>query len=178
MSSVTSSKFLSLVLRHQPQLIGITLDDSGWVDVDELLAACAAHGKSLTRAQLDELVASSDKQRFALSEDGTQIRANQGHSVKVDLDLPPAVPPEILLHGTFAGAIEAIKDQGLLKGSRHHVHLSVDATTAKKVGGRRGVPIILTVAAGAMHRDGHVFYVTANNVWLVDAVPAKYLTFP
>jgi putative RNA 2'-phosphotransferase len=178
MSATTSSKFLSLVLRHQPQLIGITLDAAGWVAVDALLAACAAHGKPLSRAQLDALVRDSDKQRFALSADGAQIRANQGHSVAVELDLPPSVPPAMLLHGTFPGVLDAIRAEGLRKGSRHHVHLSADLTTATKVGGRRGAPIILTVRAGEMHAAGYVFYVTANQVWLVDHVPARFLVFP
>ena len=178
MSAITSSKFLSLVLRHQPQLIGITLDPAGWVSVETLLAACAKHDKPLTRAQLDELVRSSDKQRFALSPDGSQIRANQGHSVSVDLQLPPAVPPETLIHGTFPGAIASIRETGLDKGSRHHVHLSIDAATATKVGGRRGKPVLLTVQSGAMHADGFVFYRSENGVWLVDAVPVKYIVFP
>lgn len=177
MSATTSSKFLSLVLRHQPALIGITLDDAGWTDVEALLRACAKHGKPLTRAQLEGLVAGSDKQRFALSDDGTRIRANQGHSVEVDLALPPAVPPAKLFHGTHPGVLDAIRTGGLIKGERHHVHLSVDVATAQKVGGRRGKPVILTVDSGAMHAAGHVFYVSANGVWLVDAVPAAFIAF-
>ncbi|MBA3538919.1 MAG: RNA 2'-phosphotransferase [Deltaproteobacteria bacterium] len=178
MSNVTSSKFLSLVLRHQPALIGITLDDAGWTDVTALLAACARHGKHISRTQLEGLVADSDKQRFALSPDGSQIRANQGHSVDVDLKLDPATPPPTLFHGTFRGAIAGIRELGLLKGERHHVHLSADLATAKKVGGRRGVPIILLVRAGEMATAGHTFFCTANGVWLVEMVPTAFIEFP
>src|SRR5687767_7985914 len=121
--SVRISKFLSLVLRHDPARIGITLDDAGWTDVEALLAACARHGVTITRAELDDLVATSDKQRYALSEDGTRIRANQGHSVPVSLGLPPTPPPETLYHGTALAALPGIRDKGLVKGSRHDVHL-------------------------------------------------------
>lgn len=178
MSKTTTSKFLSLVLRHQPELIGLTLDRAGWASVDALLAACAAHGRPLTRAELAQLVADSDKQRFALSPDGTQIRANQGHSVAVDLALAPRTPPDTLFHGTHAGALRFIREEGLVKGERHHVHLSADLATAKKVGARRGPPVILTVRAGAMAAAGHVFYCADNGVWLVDAVPAAFLDLP
>ena len=162
--SVRVSKFLSLVLRHDPARIGITLDDAGWTDVDALLAACAAHGVAITRAQLDEVVATSDKKRYALSDDGARIRANQGHSVPVSLGLPASTPPEVLYHGTVDAALAGIRAEGIKKGSRHDVHLSADVETAEKVGGRRGKSVILTIRAGAMAEAGHVFYRSENGV--------------
>ena len=172
------SKFLSLVLRHQPELIGIVLDDAGWTDVDTLLAKARSKGTSITRDELAEIVKSSDKQRFALSPDGTRIRANQGHSVEVELDLPPTPPPAVLLHGTVDKFLESIRKTGLVKGSRHHVHLSADLETASKVGERRGKPVLLEIRADAMADAGHVFYRSANGVWLVDHVPPEFIVFP
>ncbi|WP_165984266.1 RNA 2'-phosphotransferase [Streptomyces sp. YIM 98790] len=169
------SKYLARHLRHDPGRIGITLDRQGWTDVADLLAACARHNVPLSRAQLDAIVARNDKQRFALSEDGTRIRANQGHTVEVDLGLEPAEPPEVLYHGTVGRSLAAIRAEGLRPMNRHHVHLSPDRETATRVGARRGRPVILTVAAGALHRAGHPFYRTANNVWLTEAVPPRYL---
>ncbi len=173
--STRISKFLSLVLRHEPHRFGITLDGAGWTDVGSLLEACAAHGVVITRDQLAHVVASSDKQRFALSADGAKIRANQGHSVEVELGLAPAVPPALLYHGTVDRFVASIRTQGLVKGSRHHVHLSADVETAQKVGSRRGKPVILTVRARELADAGHVFYRSANGVWLVDHVPPQYL---
>jgi putative RNA 2'-phosphotransferase len=175
--SVRVSKFLSLVLRHDPGRIGIRLDDAGWTGVSELLAACAAHGVSITRAELTALVAASDKQRFALSADGQRIRANQGHSVDVDLQLVAVAPPATLYHGTVASAISSIRKGGLVRGERHHVHLSADVETASRVGARRGKPVILTVRAADMAAAGHVFYRSANGVWLVEHVPAEFIAF-
>jgi putative RNA 2'-phosphotransferase len=172
------SKFLSLVLRHQPDKIGIVLDDAGWTDVDALLAACAKAGTPITRTQLDDIVKSSDKQRFALSPDGTRIRANQGHSVDVDLALEPVAPPAILFHGTVDKFLDSIRATGLSKGARHHVHLSADTTTASKVGERRGKPVLLRVRAEAMAAAGHTFFRSANGVWLTDAVPPEFIEFP
>jgi putative RNA 2'-phosphotransferase len=174
---VKVSKYLSKHLRHQPQRLGITLDDAGWIDVSDLLAACARHNFPVTRAELNEVVKKNDKQRFAFDPTGTRIRANQGHSVAVDLQLPPAQPPAVLYHGTSRDSVPSIKENGLNKGSRHHVHLSLSVETAVKVGSRHGVPVVLAIDAAAMHRDGHVFHVTANGVWLVDHVPARYLRF-
>lgn len=170
-----ASKFLSLLLRHEPERIGITLDEGGWTDVDDLLDALHAHGVELTRAELDQIVASSDKQRFALSADGTRIRANQGHSVQVELGLPSLTPPDVLYHGTVDVALPGIRAQGLLKGQRHHVHLSADIETAKKVGGRRGKPVVLAIKAKEMAAAGHSFLRSENGVWLVDHVPVAYL---
>jgi putative RNA 2'-phosphotransferase len=168
-----SSKLLSLVLRHRPDLVGIRLDEAGWVEVDELLAGLAALGKPMTRTQLERIVATSDKQRFAL--DGDRIRASQGHSVPVDLGLVPVAPPAVLFHGTPERNVEAILREGLRRGTRHHVHLSPDEATAVRVGARRGRPRVLEVDAAAMAADGHVFLRSANGVWLVDAVPPAYL---
>ena len=143
--------------------------------MDDLLAACAAHRFSLTRAELDEVVAKNSKQRFSVDETGTRIRANQGHSVEVDLQLAPAIPPDVLYHGTGHRAVESIRRDGLRKMARHHVHLSRDVETAQKVGARHGRPVVFAVAAAAMHGAGHVFYCSENGVWLVDEVPPEYL---
>ncbi|MFE7535665.1 RNA 2'-phosphotransferase [Streptomyces rhizosphaericola] len=171
--TVKVSKYLSAHLRHRPERIGIALDENGWVDVEILLSAAARHGFPLTRAELDHVVAANDKRRFTV--DGDRIRANQGHTVTVDLDLPPAEPPAYLYHGTVARALDAIRAEGLRPMARHHVHLSPDRETATRVGARRGRPLVLTVDAGAMHRAGHVFRVSANGVWLADAVPPEFL---
>lgn len=172
---VKISKYLSKHLRHQPERLQLTLQPGGWVAVDELLAACAAHNFPLTRAELDEVVAGSDKQRFAFDETGRLIRANQGHSVDVDLQLDPAQPPAVLYHGTNEQNVPLIIEGGLHKMSRHHVHLSPDVATAQRVGARRGKPVIFEVDAAAMAAAGHLFYVSANGVWLVDSVPPEYL---
>ncbi|MFE1170953.1 RNA 2'-phosphotransferase [Streptomyces sp. NPDC058773] len=174
--SVRLSKYLAKHLRHEPDRIGITLDAQGWVPVAELMAAAARHGFPFTRAELAAVVADNDKQRYVI--DGDRIRANQGHSVPVDLDLPPAVPPPVLFHGTVARNVAAIRDEGLRPMARHAVHLSPDRETATRVGGRRGKPVVLTVDAAAMHRAGHVFRVSANGVWLTDRVPPRFLCFP
>ncbi|MDT9681853.1 RNA 2'-phosphotransferase [Streptomyces sp. TRM76323] len=174
--AVKVSKYLSRHLRHQPERIGLVLDPQGWVAVDDLLRAMARHGMPLSRAELEHVVAVNDKRRFAL--DGDRIRASQGHTVDVDLGLPPATPPAYLYHGTVGARLEAIRAEGLRPMSRHHVHLSPDRETAARVGSRRGRPVVLTVDAGAMHGDGHVFHVSANGVWLTDGVPPRYLRFP
>jgi putative RNA 2'-phosphotransferase len=176
--STRISKFLSLVLRHDAARIGIALDEHGWTDVATLLDACAAHGMAMTREELERVVATSDKQRFALSEDGTRIRANQGHSVEVDLALEPVAPPTLLYHGTVARFLDSIRAQGLLRGARHHVHLSADVETARRVGGRRGDAVVLVVRAGEMAATGHEFFCSDNGVWLVEHVPASYVEFP
>lgn len=175
--SIKVSKFLSLVLRHEPELIGITLDAGGWVRVSELLHACQAHGQTLTLTGLHQLVARDDKQRFSLSEDGQMIRANQGHSVPVELGYVAAIPPDILYHGTVEKFLPSIREEGLKRGARHHVHLSPDLQTAQNVGRRRGKPINLKVAGGRMYRDGHEFFRSANGVWLTEHVPREYLIY-
>ncbi|UYQ63231.1 RNA 2'-phosphotransferase [Streptomyces peucetius] len=174
--TVRVSKYLSKHLRHQPDRIGITLDEGGWVEIDELMRAAAEHGFRFTRAELDHVVAANDKRRFAI--DGTRIRANQGHTVGVDLGLPPAEPPEYLYHGTVARSLDAIRSEGLRPMTRHDVHLSPDRETATCVGARRGRPVVLSLHAGAMHRAGHVFRVSANGVWLTASVPPRYIRFP
>ncbi|MFD5079712.1 RNA 2'-phosphotransferase [Streptomyces sp. NPDC058371] len=174
--TVKVSKYLSKHLRHQPERIGLTLGEGGWVEIDTLIAAAAAHGFRFSRAELDHVVATNDKRRFAI--EGTRIRASQGHSVDVDLGLPPATPPAYLYHGTVSHSLDAIRAEGLRAMNRHDVHLSADRETATRVGARRGRPVVLSVDAAAMHRDGHVFRVSANGVWLTAAVPPGYLRFP
>ena len=172
---VSTSKFLSLILRHQPEKIGLSLDANGWASLDDLLRLSAARGNPLTRALIEEVVATNDKQRFVLNEDHSMIRASQGHSVSVDLGLSAMTPPPVLFHGTATRFLESIQQQGLLRGNRQHVHLSPDEATAIKVGQRHGKPVVLKVAAGKMHSDGHPFYRSANGVWLTDHVPPAFL---
>jgi putative RNA 2'-phosphotransferase len=175
---VKVSKFLSYVLRHAPESIELALDANGWASIDALIAKAQAKGTTLTADAIREAVATNDKQRFALSEDGTRIRANQGHSIEVDLALAPQVPPDVLYHGTATRFVESIRGAGLVPGSRQHVHLSADRDTAAKVGTRHGVPIVLGVDARAMQADGNLFYRSENGVWLTAAVPARYLSIP
>ena len=172
------SKFLSLVLRHQPQTIGITLDESGWVEIDKLLHGMARSGKRVSREQLEQVVSNNDKQRFTISDDGGRIRAKQGHSVEVDLGYEAATPPELLCHGTPAQFIELIRESGLKKMKRHHVHMHADQNLATEVGGRRGKPVLLIIRSLEMHNAGHEFFVTENDVWLADHVPPEFIDFP
>lgn len=174
--TVKVSKYLSKHLRHQPERIGLTLDPHGWVEIATLLRAAAAHHFPITRAELDHVVAVNDKRRFAV--EGDRIRASQGHTVAVDLGLPDAEPPAYLYHGTVARSLDAIRAEGLRPMARHHVHLSADRETATRVGARRGRPVVLSVDAAAMRRDGHVFHISANGVWLTDSVPPEYLRLP
>ncbi|RFZ85750.1 RNA 2'-phosphotransferase [Mucilaginibacter terrenus] len=169
------SKFLSLVLRHNPKLIVIQLDAAGWVRVDELLEKMAAHGKPLTRAVLDHVVATNTKKRFAFDEHGEKVRASQGHSVEVELGLQPQTPPATLYHGTGSQSVESILATGLEKRNRQRVHLSADTETATKVGQRHGKPVIFEVAALDMYAQGHKFYLSENGVWLTDVVPPVFL---
>jgi len=175
MDNKTISKFLSLILRHAPETINLQLDKNGWADVDELLSKVAQHGQPFTAERLEEVVETNDKQRFAFNADHTKIRANQGHSVDIDLELQPQQPPEFLFHGTVAKFLDGIKKEGLQKMSRRHLHLSLDKETAVKVGSRRGSPVILNISSGQMHRDGFLFYLSDNGVWLTDSVPSKYI---
>jgi putative RNA 2'-phosphotransferase len=172
------SKFLSLVLRHDPGKIGLTLDGQGWAEVDELIACAGRHGRRLDRSIVERVVATNDKKRFALSEDGRKIRASQGHSVEVDLALEPRTPPEVLFHGTATRFLDSIRARGLMAGSRNHVHLSSDEATAVKVGSRHGRPVVLRVRAGEMARSGVAFYLSDNGVWLTEHVDAGFLESP
>lgn len=172
------SKFLSLVLRHRPEVIGLELDAGGWADIADLLEKCRAHGRPLSRETLEEMVATSPKRRFAISDDGRRVRASQGHSVEVELGYQASEPPALLFHGTVAASLPAIRAGGLQPMGRHHVHLSPDVETARAVGMRRGAPVVLQVAAGRMQRAGHLFFRAANGVWLTAEVPPGYIDFP
>jgi putative RNA 2'-phosphotransferase len=175
MDKIKISKQLSYVLRHRPDSIGLTLDSDGWVAIDTLLQAFAQRGTRITRTQLDTVVATNDKQRFLV--DGERIRASQGHSIPVDLGLRPVAPPAELYHGTARRNLAAIMIEGLVKGRRQHVHLSADVATAQNVGARYDArPVILTIDAAAMHAAGLPFYLSDNNVWLADLVPAEFLS--
>ena len=174
---IKTSKFLSLVLRHAPEKIGLALDENGWADVLDLMERAGIQGVQLDRALLDEIVSTNDKKRFAFSADGVKIRATQGHSVDIELALEPRQPPEILYHGTATRFIDSIKAQGLHSGERQHVHLSNDEATAIKVGQRHGKPVVLTIRSGEMHRGGKAFFLSENGVWLTAKVPAEYIGF-
>ncbi len=169
------SRFLSYVLRHDPQAIGIELDAAGWADVEELVAAARRHGKQLERQTLVEIVERDEKRRYTLSADGQRIRANYGHSVPIRLALEPSRPPERLYHGTATRFLDSIMRQGLLPTGRQYVHLSLDVQTALQVGRRHGKPIVLVVDAGGMYADGFEFYCSAGGLWLVERVPVEYL---
>ncbi|MDC0435102.1 RNA 2'-phosphotransferase [bacterium] len=173
MDKTKISKFLSLVLRHQPQTVGLDLDENGWVDIESLILGARKAGTNFSREELEQIVKESDKQRFII--DGDMIRANQGHSVNVNLELKHLEPPELLYHGTVRKFMEEISKKGLKKMNRHHVHLSPDIVTAEKVGSRRGTPIILKIDSAAMYRDGHKFMCSKNGVWLIDSVPSSYI---
>jgi putative RNA 2'-phosphotransferase len=172
------SKFLSLVLRHDPQRIGLALDAQGWAEIEALIECAGTHGMSLTHEEIVAVVAVSDKQRFALDGSKRRIRANQGHSIDIDLGLEPREPPPVLFHGTAETSLAAIRAEGLKPGRRQHVHLSRDGATAMAVGQRHGRPVVLRIDAGGMHAAGFDFYLSANGVWLTDAVPAEYIAFP
>lgn len=172
---IAGSKWLCWALRHDPTAAGLVLDPQGWAELDDVLAAAARHDHPLTPAELKLIVTTSDKQRFALSDDGRRIRANQGHSVTVDLGLVPQVPPEVLYHGTAECFVAAILSEGLRRGARQHVHLSADQATASSVGVRHARLVLLTVAAARMHADRLPFFRSTNGVWLADAVPPEYL---
>ena len=177
--AIRISKLLSLGLRHEPAALGITLDASGWTDVSAVLRGLAVRDEHVTYDELERIVAESDKQRFALSADGERIRANQGHSVEVDLGLPRKEPPEILFHGTVERFLDSIRREGLVRGARTHVHLSADEATARIVARRRvGAQVILRVRARALNEAGHAFYLSENGVWLTEHVPPRYLEVP
>ena len=172
---VKVSKWLARHLRHRPERIGLTLDGAGWADVNELLARARQANFALTRDELAEVVADNDKRRYELDAEGRRIRAVQGHTVAVELGLVPVAPPEVLYHGTSERSVPPVLAEGLRPMGRHHVHLSPDAATARAVGGRRGRPVVLEVAAARMASEGHLFYRAANGVWLCDEVPGRFL---
>ena len=172
---ITVSKFLSKHLRHEPETLGLTLAPGGWAAVADLLAGAARVGFLISREELERVVAENDKRRFSLDKTGERIRANQGHSTEVDLQLPEVDPPEMLFHGTVERFLDAIRAEGLKKMNRHDVHLSPDIQTASRVGQRRGKPIVLTIDAGKMAADGFKFRVSANGVWLTERVPPQYI---
>ena len=172
---VRISKYLSKHLRHEPEKLGLQLEAGGWVPVETLLAACATSGFPISLMELLEVVAKNDKQRFSFDFSRTRIRANQGHSTTVDLQLEPALPPDILYHGTPESSVDSIMREGLNKMARHHVHLSATVSAAETVGRRRGRAVVLLIDAAAMKRDGYVFYCSANGVWLTDKVPPQYM---
>ena len=172
----STSKFISLILRHKPQVIGITLDEHGWADVQELIDGVnRAEGHFLDMNALEEIVRRDEKQRYSFNEDHTLIRANQGHSIQVDVELEETVPPDVLWHGTGEKYVPSIDVQGLLPKSRLYVHLSSDMETARKVGSRHGRPVIYEIDCRQMVRDGFRFFLSANHVWLTKEVPARYL---
>ncbi len=168
------SKFLSLILRHRPEVIGIELTAQGWASIEELLNKMADNGKSYTLKDIQEVVTNNDKKRFKISEDGKYIRANQGHSIKVDLGLTPQIPPEVLYHGTAQKYLDSIFQNGLQKRKRAHVHLSKEVATAVKVGSRHGKPVVLKINSQIMQIEGFQFYLSENGVWLTEYVPISY----
>lgn len=174
MAKNSTGKFIALILRHRPEAIGITLDEHGWAKVDELLEG-VSRTRPLTMAELERIVLEDEKQRYSFNEGKTKIRANQGHSIPVDVELQQQIPPRYLYHGTGEKSAASILAEGILARSRLYVHLSPDRETAVKVGARHGRPVVFRVAAEQMHRDGHVFYRSVNGVWLTKQVPAQYV---
>ena len=175
---IKQSKFLSLILRHDPGAVGVTLDSQGWIEVDVLISAIRRKRPQFSRELLNKIVETNNKKRFAFSEDGKRIRASHGHSIGIDLNLEPASPPDILFHGTAIRNLDSIREQGLHSGARDHVHLSQDEITAHKVGSRHGKPVILRIRAGNMAKAGETFYLSENGVWLTDSVAVEYIDFP
>lgn len=168
-------RFLSLILRHNPSVIGIKLDEHGWADVEALLLGMKRKGKSLDRMTLERIVAENNKQRYSFNQDHSKIRANQGHSLEVDVELQLATPPPRLYHGTAVSNMASIKGKGIMKGSRRYVHLSADRGTAIQVGQRHGWPVVLTIDTTEMALAGHEFYLSANQVWLCEYIPWQYV---
>ena len=175
---VRISKFLSLVLRHKPEKIGLSLDQGGWARLDELLVKTNQAGVSLNKELLQQVVEHNDKRRFSFSEDRQRIRANYGHSIPAYLDFAPSMPPQFLFHGTAIRFLDSIKRQGLVPKKRNYVHLSPDQQTAIKVGRRHGKPIVLTIQAGRMYECSFQFFCSASGVWLTQRVPAEHILFP
>ncbi len=175
-TEVNTSKFLSLILRHKPETIGLKLDENGWAEVQDLIEKSKANGMVITFEMLKKVVAESDKKRFTFNSDFTKIRANQGHSIEVDLQLKPQTPPDILYHGTAIQNRDSILKSGLQKQQRHHVHLSADTATASAVGKRYGKLLLLCINSKKMHENGIQFYLSENGVWLTDMVLPEYIS--
>ena len=175
MNETSVSKFLSLILRHKPEVIGITLDEHGWADTARLIEGVKRRYPEFNGRVLEKIVRQDEKQRYSFNEDHTKIRANQGHSVAVDVELQEKEPPEVLYHGTGEKSVDSIEEKGLLPMTRLYVHLSKDYGTAVKTGQRHGKPVVLEVDSGRMFRDGYKFYLSVNGVWLTKRVPAEYL---
>ncbi len=174
-NDIEVGRFISLILRHHPESVGITLDEHGWADTDILTERVARKWKGFSFADLERIVRENNKQRYSFNEDKTRIRANQGHSVTVNMEFTPVTPPDILYHGTGEKSVDSILANGIQKMSRQYVHLSADYDTAVNVGKRHGKPVVLRIAAGEMSRDGYRFYLSENKVWLTDFVPIKYI---
>ncbi len=172
----STSRLLSRILRHAPESAGLTLEPGGWALLDELVSGLRAAGHDLSHEAVLRVVAESDKKRFTLSDDGQRIRAAQGHSVEVDLGLAPSPPPDVLFHGTATRSLDRIRTEGLRPGKRRHVHLSQDREMARKVGQRHGRPVVLKVDTASMHREGHLFWMADNGVWLTDHVPPRFFS--
>lgn len=170
------SKFISYILRHNPSAVGIELDAHGWADVNALIEGVCKTGRFLNMQMLEEIVKNDNKQRFSFNDDRTKIRANQGHSIEVDVEMKVCPPPDILYHGTAEKYIESIRENGILKGNRNYVHLSKDKETAIKVGARHGKAIVLKIDTRQMYADGYIFLLSANGVWQTEQVPIKYVT--
>jgi putative RNA 2'-phosphotransferase len=170
--------FLSYLLRHHPETEGLSLDEHGWAVIDEMLATKGSRKHGLTRDLLERVVAENDKQRFEVDDNWTRIRARQGHTLAVRVDLKEAIPPEFLYHGTASRNLPSIRKNGLHRGKRHHVHFSLDPASAKNVGSRHGRPVVLRIRTREMHEDGHQFFLSGNNVWLIESVPPEYINFP
>lgn len=176
---IKRSKFLALILRHQPESVGLILEKEGWAPVDTVLQACRKKGRGMTLAELEALVAADEKGRYSFDQTGTKIRANQGHSTgEVELTFTKAEPPSVLYHGTVDRFLDSIFEKGLIPGSRHHVHLSADKETAMKVGQRRGKPVLLEIDAAGMTADGEEFFISDNGVWLAAQIPPQFLKRP
>ena len=169
------SRYMSLILRHKPDVIGISLDEHGWANVEELIQGIAKNNPGFNKEILEEIVRTDNKQRYSFNDDKTLIRANQGHSIPVDVELEEKEPPEYLYHGTGEKYVESINRQGLIPKSRLYVHLSKNVKTAESVGERHGRPIVYLVHSGKMYKDGYKFYLSANGVWLTKKVPVEYL---
>lgn len=169
-----ASKFISLILRHKPQEIGLQLDEYGYVNTNDLINGMIRKGYNVTITDVERIVSEDDKQRYSFNSDKSKIKANQGHSIEVNLELQPVKPPMVLYHGTSKKVLNSILSQGITKKSRQYVHLSADIETASKVGTRHGELVLFKVDSKRMYEDGHEFYLSDNGVWLVDFVPSKY----